>query len=568
MRLILITFFFNIILFAQNGFISGLVLDTNAEPMPGANISFKNRSIGTISDGDGKFMMENLSPGSYELVISYIGYKSLSKSYVITSSGDESSQNILGKMGMDENFEDADVLYGQYHRDQIFNIEPDAVALRQVDVTAHELQKKISDILKQTVFGPSKIRESYLTTSSSMDAVSIKDIKMSPALNFYEGLDELKEIEAKQQSTVYTTLNVRGQGTTTSRSYSQLVDGMQSFQVVLGNTFGNITGISEIDVANVELIHGAASVMYGPYSTDGLVLISTKNPWFYNGLSYQLKTGLNYKSDIQSTPFAHTALRYAKAYDKFAFKLVFSSKMATEWIEPNDDSTFIQLTIDQDPSTFDMSRRHGDDTPVNQIAIGEYSGELGPIVRTGYWENDLMPNSVYNTKANASIRYKITDEIEISYDVKGGWGSHMFLNLNKEFRNHAGGHNHGFGVNGNRWSLRGYTYTESRNPFVNVTNNVTTEPRGLSLSLQNYSKPDSVWYNDFIEAYGGNIDGILSGDLNAARSFADSESSVSEGNYKARLEPGSNQFKKVLDSLNTIDPNITSDLSDNNFKNV
>ena len=28
-------------LFAQKGFISGLVLDTNAEPMPGANISFK-----------------------------------------------------------------------------------------------------------------------------------------------------------------------------------------------------------------------------------------------------------------------------------------------------------------------------------------------------------------------------------------------------------------------------------------------------------------------------------------------------------------------------------------------
>ena len=123
MKIILIVHLFNILLFAQNGFISGLVLDTNAEPMPGANISFKNRSIGTISNGEGKFMMENLSPGSYELVISYIGYKSLSKSYVITSSEDESSQNILGKMGMDENFEDADVLYGQYHRDQIFNIE-------------------------------------------------------------------------------------------------------------------------------------------------------------------------------------------------------------------------------------------------------------------------------------------------------------------------------------------------------------------------------------------------------------------------------------------------------------
>ena len=41
MRLILIMFFINIMLFAQKGFISGLVLDTNAEPMP-TNISFKN----------------------------------------------------------------------------------------------------------------------------------------------------------------------------------------------------------------------------------------------------------------------------------------------------------------------------------------------------------------------------------------------------------------------------------------------------------------------------------------------------------------------------------------------
>ena len=555
-------------LYAQNGFISGKILSLDSEPMPGANISIKNRNMGAMSNLDGTFTIENLAPGSYELNISYIGHKPISRFYVITSDSDQEDKSILGKIGVDENFEDEDVIYGDYHSNQIFNIEPDAVALRQVDVTAHELQKKISDILKQTVFGPSKIRESYLTTSSSMDAVSIKDIKMSPALNFYEGLDELKEIEAKQQSTVYTTLNVRGQGTTTSRSYSQLVDGMQSFQVSLGNTFGNITGISEIDVANVELIHGAASVMYGPYSTDGLVLMSTKNPWFYNGLSYQIKTGFNYKSDVQSTPFSHTALRYAKAYDKFAFKLVFSDKRATEWIEPDDDSTFIKLTIDQDPSIFDLSRRHGDDTPVNQIAIGEYSGNLGPIVRTGYWENDLMPNAVYNSKANASLRYKISDDIEISYDVKGGWGSHMFLNLNKEFRNHAGGHNHGFGINGKRWSIRGYSYTESRNPFVKVNNNVTTEPRGLSLSLQAYSKPDSVWYNDFINAYNGNVEGFASEDFDAARDFADSENSISDGNYRARLQPGTDEFEKVVDSLNTINPNIASDLSDNNFKNL
>ena len=44
-----------------------------------------------------------------------------------------------------------------------------------------------------------------MTVGASVDAVSIKDIKMSPALNFYEGLDDLKEVETKQLSTIYTS---------------------------------------------------------------------------------------------------------------------------------------------------------------------------------------------------------------------------------------------------------------------------------------------------------------------------------------------------------------------------
>ena len=85
----------------------------------------------------------------------------------------------------------SEVESGTSFSDFIFQMEPDPVALRQVDVTAHEIDKNISDILKQAIFGPSKIRESYMTAGASVDAVSIKDIKMSPALNFYEGLDDI-----------------------------------------------------------------------------------------------------------------------------------------------------------------------------------------------------------------------------------------------------------------------------------------------------------------------------------------------------------------------------------------
>ena len=144
--------------------------------------------------------------------------------------------------------------YGETFTDLVFKLDPDAVALRQVNVTGHELDKSLSDISKQTIFGPSKIRESYMTVGASVDAVSIKDIKMSPALNFYEGLDDIKEVETKQLSAIYTALIVRGTGVTDARDYSQLIDGMQATNLNYGNNFGNITGLSEIDVANIELV--------------------------------------------------------------------------------------------------------------------------------------------------------------------------------------------------------------------------------------------------------------------------------------------------------------------------
>ena len=54
--------------------VSGVVTDTNGEPVIGASIVEKGTSNGTITDLDGKFVLE-VSAGA-TLNISYIGYKS------------------------------------------------------------------------------------------------------------------------------------------------------------------------------------------------------------------------------------------------------------------------------------------------------------------------------------------------------------------------------------------------------------------------------------------------------------------------------------------------------------
>ena len=56
-----------------NGKLSGRVIDAKGEPIPGANISVKGTTIGTITDMDGNFSID-VNPNQI-LTISFIGYE-------------------------------------------------------------------------------------------------------------------------------------------------------------------------------------------------------------------------------------------------------------------------------------------------------------------------------------------------------------------------------------------------------------------------------------------------------------------------------------------------------------
>ena len=61
--------------FAQSGSISGQISDSDTyEALPGANVVIKGTSKGTTTDVNGKFSLGDLTPGSYVIEISFIGY--------------------------------------------------------------------------------------------------------------------------------------------------------------------------------------------------------------------------------------------------------------------------------------------------------------------------------------------------------------------------------------------------------------------------------------------------------------------------------------------------------------
>ena len=134
--------------FSQSGhYISGKVVDRNNTPLFGANIILKGTFMGSTSDFDGLYRIDNVDPGKYTLMISYIGYKSqeielyISKFKDTDDEEEDTESSFSSKLGIDEEeVEEIDediseVLKAPFHENINFSLVEDALETEQVVVS-------------------------------------------------------------------------------------------------------------------------------------------------------------------------------------------------------------------------------------------------------------------------------------------------------------------------------------------------------------------------------------------------------------------------------------------------
>ncbi|MFQ5583214.1 MAG: TonB-dependent receptor [Calditrichia bacterium] len=92
-----------------NGIIRGLVNDEEGNPLLGANISLEGTILGSSTDEDGVYIIEDVPPGTYTVVASYIGYKT-ERQTVTVSEGATVTQNFT--LATDVLYMDAVVVSG------------------------------------------------------------------------------------------------------------------------------------------------------------------------------------------------------------------------------------------------------------------------------------------------------------------------------------------------------------------------------------------------------------------------------------------------------------------------
>ncbi len=277
--------------------LQGEVFDEYLEPFVGALVKTSDGKS-TTSDYEGKFKVKSKLPVT--ITVSYIGY---STEEILVSSID----------------------------DQIGVILKENSGLDQIVLSATRT--------------PERLFESPVT----IRRMSLNDIKKTPSLSFYDAMENLRNVDMKTNSILLKSINTKGISSIRNKRFVQLIDGVDNVFPQLGISPGNMVGLVDMDVENVEILEGASSAMYGSNAFNGVLSIRSKNPFDYKGISVKLQGGVMKQKSGNEDPFYNPSVRFAyKFSDKFATKVSFSYHVGHEW--ERDDRRNIKIGVGVDES--------------------------------------------------------------------------------------------------------------------------------------------------------------------------------------------------------------------------
>lgn len=287
--------------FAQSHFtVSGNIKNSlSNENIPSVSVVLKGGTTGTFTDNRGNFKLLGISGFPITLVFSSIGFE---------------TKEILVKS-----------------------------ALQSVNVTFDPVAALGQDVVVSATRTPTRLLQSPV----SIERMSAANIANSPLPDFYEGLRNLKGVDLTTSSITFKTVSTRGFNGSGNLRFNQLVDGMDNQAPGLNFSVGSIVGPTELDIDNIELLPGASSALYGSGGMNGTMLITSKSPFKYQGLSVQVKQGVNHVNDPLrgAAPYYDYAMRYGKTIGKkFAFKISGQLIKAQDW-QANDTSDLLRTNV-------------------------------------------------------------------------------------------------------------------------------------------------------------------------------------------------------------------------------
>ena len=420
-------------------------------------------------------------------------------------------------------------------------------------------QKVVSDSIKNTVLdevvvSASRTPEKVLQSPVTIERMGLKEIKKTASPSYYDGLENLKEVQMNTSSLTFKSINTRGFATVANVRFMQLVDGMDNSSPLLNFVLGNMIGISEIDVQSVELLPGASSALYGANAFNGILFMNSKNPFTSEGVNGYVKYGQTNQQAAGANSFSDYGVRVAHKFnDYFAAKANYTFMKGTDWYATNYNGINSAngdeiVGMDRTNPNYNGINVYGDEVSTNLRGVGQGLAAAGLIPastvnllpnsnvsRTGYKEVELTDNVASNTKLDFSLHLRPfgNENLEVIWQSKFGFGNAVYQGANRYYLNNFFMQQHKLEFKGKNFFVRGYTTTEDGGNSYDML--------FTGINVNRKWKDDRTWFGQYAGAY---IQSTLAGATPAiahqnARNTADT----------GRLIPGTDAFKTAFNQV-------------------
>jgi TonB-linked SusC/RagA family outer membrane protein len=352
--------------------VSGVVVDGQNQPLPGVAVVVKGTTIGTITNADGKFALNQISNASAKtLVFSFIGY--------------EKQEQLVGKT-------------------------------TQMRIVLQESTKQIDEVV---VVGYGVQKKSVIT--GAISSVSAKDIDNKQLTRLDDALQGMTSGVTVAQSSgapgSAPTIRIRGITTINNSDPLYVVDG-----VVMN---GGLEYLNPNDIASIEILKDAAScAIYGAQAANGVVLVTTKK----GTLNMPMAINYNMQMGIQNA-ITKVKLADATQYAQLRNESVMNDGGSPLFSDPSSYGTGTnwqnEIFSNAPYQSHSLSLSGGSDKSTYFVSMG-YISQKGIIDPSIAYDNRLS----LTTNTSYKIGKYVTFGENLSYTYEK---SQTGLNTNSEF---------------------------------------------------------------------------------------------------------------------------------------